>query len=108
VPTRKDLFGCPGDSPWLARGIALVSQENQIEDVRFLFAPLTTPPLWPPKLEYNAVSVERLMKFGNIVQDENLTILTKIATLRNCGGRSIANRGVRYDCYVQLVAIKRN
>jgi len=53
------------------------SQENQIEDVRFLFAPSTTPPLWPPKLEYNAVSAERSMKFGNIVQGENLTIFDK-------------------------------
>jgi len=92
VPGRKNLFSYPGDLPWLARGIALVvSQENQIEDVRFLFAPLTMPPLWPPKLKYNAVSAERLIKFSSIVQDENLTILLiKIATLRNCR-RSIAN-----------------
>jgi hypothetical protein len=39
---------------WLSWRIALVSQENQIEDVRFLCSPLTTPPLWPPKREYNA------------------------------------------------------
>jgi len=24
----KDLFGCLRESPWLAKGIALVSQEN--------------------------------------------------------------------------------
>ena len=34
----------------------MVGQGNQIEDVHFLFFPLTTPPLWPPKHEYNAVS----------------------------------------------------
>ena len=35
----------------------MVGQENQIEDVHFLFSPfLPTPPLWPPKCEYNAVS----------------------------------------------------
>ena len=35
----------------------MVGQENQIEDVHFLFSPfLPTPPLWPPKREYNAVS----------------------------------------------------
>jgi len=40
---------------WLPWRFA-VGQENQIKDVRFLFSPLTTPPLWPPKREYNAVS----------------------------------------------------
>ena len=40
----------------MAGRIALVGQENQIEDLYFLFSPLTTPPLWPPKREYNAVS----------------------------------------------------
>ena len=35
----------------------MVGQENQIEDIHFLFSPfLPTPPLWPPKREYNAVS----------------------------------------------------
>ena len=35
----------------------LVGQENQIEDIHFLFSPfLPTSPLWPPKREYNAVS----------------------------------------------------
>ena len=33
---------------WLPWRIAPVGQENQIEDVRFLFSPSTTPPLWPP------------------------------------------------------------
>ena len=37
----------------------MVGQGNQIKDVRFLFSPFspsTTPPLWPPKREYDAVS----------------------------------------------------
>ena len=55
MATRKDLFGCPGESPWLTWRFA-VGQENQIKDVRFLFSPLTTSPLWPPKREYNAIS----------------------------------------------------
>ena len=67
---------------WLPWRIALVGQENQIEDVRFLFSPLATPPLWPPKREYNAVSAERSMKCGNIVRVETSRYLTKITTLR--------------------------
>ena len=46
---RKDLFGCPGDSPWLARRIKLKTYAS-------FLSPLTMPPLWPPKREYNAVS----------------------------------------------------
>ena len=42
MAAHKDLFGCPGESPWLARIIIL-------KTLRFLFSPLTTPPLWPPK-----------------------------------------------------------
>jgi len=66
---------------------ALVGQENQIEDVRFLFSPLTTPPLWAPKREYNAVSAERSMKFGNIVRVGTLRYLTKITALRKKADR---------------------
>ena len=39
----RNRLGWPGES-------------NSSEDVRFLFSPLTMPPLWPPKREYNAVS----------------------------------------------------
>jgi hypothetical protein len=67
---------------WLPWRIALVGQGDQIEDVRFLFSPLTTPPLWPPKREYNAVSAERSMKFSNIVREETSCYLTKITTCR--------------------------
>ena len=66
---------------WLPWRIALVSQENQIEDVRFLFSPATMPPLWPPKCEYNAVSAERSTKFGSVVRVETLRHLTKITAL---------------------------
>jgi hypothetical protein len=41
--------------------------------------PLSPTPL---KREYNAVSVNRSMKFGNIVRVETSRYLTKIATLR--------------------------
>ena len=56
----------------------MVGQENQIEDVRFLFFPLTTP-----KREYSAVSAERSMKFGNIIRVETSRYLMKITTLRD-------------------------
>jgi hypothetical protein len=46
------------------------------------------PPLCPPKREYNAVSAERLTKFGNIVWVEALRYLTKITTLRRKAARS--------------------
>ena len=65
----------------------MVGQGNQIGDIRFLFSPLTTPPLWPPKREYNAVSAERSMKFGNIVRVETLRHLTKITALRRKADR---------------------
>jgi len=96
--------------PW---SIALVGQENQIKDVRFLFSPfslLTTPPLWPPKREYNAVSAERSMEFGNIVQVETLRYLTKITALRKKVARARflqPSIWLRYNYHVQLVAIKR-
>ena len=64
----------------------MVGRGNQIEDVRFLFSPfspVTTPPLWPPKREYNAVSAERSMKFGNIIRVETSRYLVKITTLRD-------------------------
>ena len=50
---------------WLHARAFLVSLGNRLgwsgesissEDIRFLFSPLTAPPLWPPKLEHNAVS----------------------------------------------------
>jgi len=57
MATRKDLFGCPGDSPWLARRIKL-KQPNlpdvRFLDIRFLFLSLLTMP--PLKREYSAVS----------------------------------------------------
>ena len=40
----------------LGNRLSWPGESNSSEDVRFLFSPLTTPPLWPPKREYNAVS----------------------------------------------------
>jgi len=56
------------------------------DQLPLLFSPLTTPPLWPPKREYNAVSA---------IADENLQYrtvetsryLTKITTLRGKADR---------------------
>jgi hypothetical protein len=104
--------GCTQGPFWLSWRIAPVGQEIRIKamkelpDVRFLFSPfLPTPPLWPPKLEYNAVSAEKSMKFGNIVQGENLTIFDKDRDTAKLRRKAITNRGVRYDFYIQLVAI---
>ena len=46
------------------------------------------PPFCPPKREYNAVSAERLTKFGNIVRVGTSRYLTKITTLRRKAARS--------------------
>jgi len=43
-------------------------------------------PLWPPKREYNAVSAERSMEFGNAVRVETSRYLTKITTPRRKAG----------------------
>ena len=45
-------------------------------------------PLWPPKREYNPVSVEMLMKFGSVVRVETLRHLTKITALRRKASRN--------------------
>ncbi|OCK96774.1 uncharacterized protein K441DRAFT_40180 [Cenococcum geophilum 1.58] len=67
--------GGPGKSPLAGR------IKSKTYAVRSPFSPLTTPPLWPPKREYNAVSAERSMKFGNIVWVETLRHLIKITAL---------------------------
>jgi hypothetical protein len=103
MATRKDFLVA-------LENCALVGQENQIEDVRFLFSLLTTPPLWPPKREYNAVSAERSMKFGNIVWVETLRHLTKIMALRRKADREglVAKPyGFATITMYKLVAIKR-
>jgi len=104
--------GCTQGPFWLSWRIAPVGREIRIEtmkklpDVRSLFSPfLPTPPLWPPKLEYNAVSAEKSMKFGNIVQGENLMIFDKDRDTAKLWRKAITNGGVRYDFYVQLVVI---
>ena len=92
--------------------IAPVGQEIRIKAIKelpnicFLFSPfLLIPPLWPPKLEYNAVSAEKSIKFGNIIQGKNLTIFDKDHNTVKLRRKAITNRGVRYDFYIQLVAI---
>jgi hypothetical protein len=108
VAARKGLFGCPGESPRLARRFEFEAMKK-LPDVRSLFSPfLPTPPLWLPKLEYNAVSAEKSMKFGNIVQGENLTIFDKDRDTAKLWRKAITKRGVRYNYRVELVAIERN
>ena len=76
MTTRKDHFSylvalgnCPG---WLG--------EFELRQFRtYLFLPLFAH---ASKREYNAVSAERSMKFGNTVRAESSRYLTKIMTLR--------------------------
>ena len=41
---------------WCAGKRSAGSHFTHTERARFLFSPLTAPPFWPPKREYNAVS----------------------------------------------------
>ena len=87
MPARKDLFSCYGESPWLARRTKLKTYAS------------SSPPqlpflLWPPKCEYNAVSAERSMEFGNIVRVGTSRNLIKITTLWRKAGRKSARSKV--------------
>ena len=73
VPLGNRL-GWPGESPWLAR---------RIEDVR---SPLTTS---SRQNANTTLSLQLLMKFGNIVRVETSRYLTKIATLRRKADREV-------------------
>ena len=109
MAARKDRFSWPGKLFWLAWGIVLVGQGNRIEaiqnlpDVRFLFLSLPTP---LPKREYNAVPT--------VVDEDwqyrtggNLTIFDKDHdTMEDRSRTAAAKQSVRYDCHVQLVAIR--
>ena len=74
---------------WLHARTLLVALENrvgwpgdQIKDVRFLFSPfLPTPPLWPQKREYNAVSAiaDEIWQYRT---GGNLTMFDKDQTLQ--------------------------
>jgi len=80
--------------PW--RIALLVGQGNQAQDNASsspLFSPLTTPPLWPPKREYNAVSAiaDEIWQYRT---GGNLTILTKITALRRKANRKSARSKV--------------
>ena len=76
-PGQKKLSNVPLFQP--ARGIRIEAIQN-LPDLRFLFLPLLPTPA--PKREYNAVSLQWPMKFGNIVRVETSRYLTKITTLR--------------------------
>ena len=66
--------------------------------------PLSSPFAYASKREYNFVSTERLMKFGNVVR-VGTTIFDKD---RGAVEEGRSQTGVRYDCYIQLVAIRPN
>ena len=114
MPVRKDLFGCPGELPWLAGRIALVGRGNWVKDVRFLFSPLTTPPLRPPKREYNAVSAtaDEIWQYrmgGSLTifdKDHDTTEEGLIASPPEAKFLQPSIQ-LRYNYYVQLVAIWR-
>jgi len=84
-----------------------VGQENQIEDVRFLFSPLTTPPLWPPKRKYNAVSsiADEIWQYRT---GGNLTIFDKDHDTAEEAGRKSARSKVlaaKHTASLQLLCI---
>jgi hypothetical protein len=87
VATRKDLFGCPGESRWLARGIKLRTYTSSF-------------PLFYLRLHCGRQNVNTTLslqlKFGNIV---------RVETSRRFLQPSIQ---LRYNYYVQLVATKRD
>ena len=106
MATRKDLFGCPGESRSLARRIKL-------KMYTFSF------PLFYLRLRcgcQNAnttLSLQLPMKFGNIIRVETSRYLTKITTLQRKADREQLqflrlSIGLRYNYYVQLVATKRD
>jgi hypothetical protein len=111
MATRKDLFGCPGESPRLARGIKIQATQNlpdvRFLDIRFLFC------LCLRQNANTTLSLQLPMKFGSIVRVETLRYLTKITTLRRKADREQLkflqpSIRLRYNYYVQLVAIRRD
>ena len=107
MATRKDLFGCPGDSPQLPWRFALVGQGNQVENVRFLFSPfspLTMPPLW--RIQHCLCrEVDEIWQYRT---GGNLTIFDKDHD--TAGSRRFLQPSIRlrYNYYVQLVATRRD
>ncbi len=96
--------GCPGELSWLARGV-------ELKQFRTYLTYASSFSLFCLCLRKNAnttLSLQWPTKFGNIVQVETLRYLTKIATLWRPLKFLQPSIGVRYDCHVQLVAIRRN
>ena len=102
MAARKDLFGCPGES-------RLGCLENQIEDVRFLFSPLTTPPLWPRIQRCLRREVDEIWEYR---MGGNLTTFDKDHGTAEEGRsrrflRPSRTASLQLLFYVRLVAIKR-
>ena len=76
MATRKDLFGCPGESPWLGRRIKL---KTYVSSSPFNYASVVAA---------KTLSLQRLMKLGNIVWVETSRYLTKIMILWRKAARS--------------------
>ena len=62
---------------WLPWRIALVGQENQIEDVRFLFSPLTTPPVVAAKTRIQRCLCRYADEIWQCCTGRNLTTFDK-------------------------------
>ena len=60
--------------PWR---IALVGQENQIEDIRFLFSPLTTPPVVAAKTRIQRCLCREVNEIWQCCTGRNLTTFDK-------------------------------
>jgi len=87
VPARKDLFGCPGESRWLARGIKLETYASS--------SPIFYLRLRCGRQNANTtLSLQLPMKFGNTVRVETSRYLTKIAILRRKADRKSARSKV--------------
>ena len=98
---RNDVFGCPGESPWLVRGIKLETYASS--------SPLFHLRLRCGRQNANTtLSLQLPMAFGNIVRVETLRYLTKITTLRRSRRFLQLSIRLRYNYYVQLVAVKRD
>ena len=106
VTTRKDYFGCPGESALFVRRIKLKTYASSLS----LLMPL-------PKREYNAVSAiaDKIRQYRT---DGNLMIFDKDYDTAKAYPRTASSPPkarflqpsirLRYNYYVQLVAIKRD
>ena len=97
---RKGHFGCLGELS--------TPPFQRLVEVSFLpLLPTPTPTLWT----YNSCqNANTALKFVIIVGVETSRYLTKMTILWSVNSLKflLPSMGVRYDCYVQLAAIKRN